>query len=72
MQYSLTFCSQPEAASDVIFSVATDWVGMDVLVDSGDSRTNQSRVIRAAHFVTNDDERKPLEVVARSVNWRFA
>ena len=35
--YLLAFCNRHEAASDVISSVALEWVGMDVPLKFGDS-----------------------------------
>ena len=48
--YSRAFCSQQEAADDVISGVAFKYVGMDVRVKFCDYRLNRSRDIRAAHF----------------------
>ena len=58
---------RPEVVSAVISGVAVGWVGVDVLVKCGDSRSNCSRDIRLPHFVTdyNDDERRrPTDLVA--------
>ena len=45
MQYSNTFCSRPEAVSDVISGVAVNYVGMDVREIFSDSRSNRSQDI---------------------------
>ena len=59
VQYLAAFCSRSETVSDVISGVvvrsyAVKSVGMDVLVKSGDSRSNSSRDNGAAHFVMGD------------------
>ena len=41
-RYLFAFCSQPEAASDVISSVAVEQVGVDISVKFGDSRSIRS------------------------------
>ena len=46
----------PEVVSDIISGLAIEYVGLDVPVKFGDSRSNHSRYIRAAHFVI--DERR--------------
>ena len=43
-----------EVASDVIFGVDAEKVGMNVRVKFRDFRSNHSRDIRRPHFVTND------------------
>ena len=55
------FAQPPPAAfascyihSDVISGVAADYVGMDVHVKFGDSRSNGSRDIRGADFESNE------------------
>ena len=55
-QYSIAFCSQLEATSDVISSANVGQVGMDALVKIGDSRSNRSRDKRESHFAMNDDD----------------
>ena len=54
-QYLIAFCSQLEAATDVISGKAEECVGMNVLIKSGDSRSNRSRDIRAAHVVMKNE-----------------
>ena len=45
----------PEAASDFISEVAfLDYVGVDVRVKLGDSRSNASRDIQEADFMSNE------------------
>ena len=52
---SVCFLVRPEVASDVIMSgVAVDYVRMDVRVNIGDCRSNGSRDIRGADFVSNE------------------
>ena len=50
---------RPEAVSEVLSGVDVECVGVDVRVKLGDSTSNRSRDIRAAHFVTN--ERTPAD-----------
>ena len=61
----LVFCDncQLVVASDVTSSLAIGYIGMDVHVKFGDSGSNRSQVIRAAHFVMDDDERQQTEVM---------
>ena len=40
MQYSITFCSQPEVASDVLAGVAVEDVGIEVSEEVGSSASN--------------------------------
>ena len=49
-----------EVAGDIVSSAAVDEVGLDFGVKFGDSMSNRSRDILAAHFVT-DDERTTSE-----------
>ena len=57
MQYSVTFCSLTEVASDVISRTNVGEVCLDVSVKFGDSRSNCSWAIKLAHFVLdNADE----------------
>ena len=58
VQYLIAFCGRPEVVSNVISCVAIDRVRFDVL-KLGDSRSNRSRNIRAAHFVIDDECRTP-------------
>ena len=46
---------QPEVASDLISCMAVQYVGVDVCVKFGDSRSNRSQDIRLPHFVTEDN-----------------
>ena len=63
VQYSFIFRSRREAISDVISGVADDYVGIDIRVKFGGSRSKRSWVIRAAHFVMV--ERMPTAVGGR-------
>ena len=54
VQYLIAFCSRPEADSDVTSSLAVDYFGVDVCVKLRDSRSNGSRDIRGADFVSNE------------------
>ena len=45
---------RPEVDNEVIPDVAIDYVGMDVHVKFADSRSNGSRDIRGADFVSNE------------------
>ena len=54
-----------ELVSDVISGVAVEWVGMNVPIKFGDSRSNRLQDIRATHFVMNDDERRLNESLRR-------
>ena len=45
---------RPEVDNDVISGVAVDYVSMDVRVKFGDSRSNGSRDIQEADFVSNE------------------
>ena len=45
---------RPEVDNDVVSGVAIDNVGMDFLVQFGGSRSNGSRDIRGADFVSNE------------------
>ena len=47
----------PEVASGLISGVAVEFVGVDLNVKCGDSRSNRSRYIRTAHFVMEDERR---------------
>ena len=55
---------QPKIDNDVIFGLAVDYVGMDVLVKFGDFRSNGSWDIWAADFMLNElmneYDRKPI------------
>ena len=44
-----------EAASEVVTGVAVEQIGLNVWVKSGDSRSNCSSDMRAAHFVVDDE-----------------
>ena len=48
------FSFRPEVDNDVISGEATDYVGMDVHVKFGDSRSSGFRNIRRADFVSNE------------------
>ena len=50
--FSLYF--RPEVDNDVISSVTVDYVGLDVRVKFGDSRSNGSRNIRGADFASSE------------------
>ena len=65
-EYLTAFCSRPEATSDVISGVAVEYVGMDVRMTCGDSRSNRSRI---THFVMNDERRSSHKAER---HWRFA
>ena len=54
MQCSITFCSLSEEAGDVIVEKVIEGVGLDIRVNFGDSRSNRSRDIRRAHFVSDE------------------
>ena len=54
MQYLVAFCNRPEGASDAIYGMAIDYVGLDVHVKFGDSWLNGSRDISGADFVSNE------------------
>ena len=45
---------RPEVDNNVICGVAVDYVGVDVTMKFGDSRSNGSRDIRGANFVSNE------------------
>ena len=45
---------RPEVVNDVISCVAVEFVGVDVRVTFGDSRSNGSPDIRLPHFVTDE------------------
>ena len=62
MQYSNTFRSLREAASDAISGVVVEEVGVGIHVEYGSYMSNHSLVIGPAHFVTtaNDDNRREL------------
>ena len=45
---------RPKVASGVTSGMAVEWVGMDVHMKFGDSRSKRSSDIRAAHFVIDD------------------
>ena len=45
---------RPEVGSDVISGLVVELTGVDVRVKFGDSMSNGSRDIRAAHFVSNE------------------
>ena len=53
---STVFCYsfRPEVVNDVISGVVVDQTGTDASVKIGDSRSNRSRGIRAAHFVMDE------------------
>ena len=57
------FCSRLEAASGVISGVALDNVGLDV-VQTWVILGQTTWVIRAAHFVMDNERRQPTEVIA--------
>ena len=65
-----------EVANDVISGVAVEYVIMDVRLKLGDSRSNRSRDIRAAHFVMDDERRRrwPTDpvVIGQNAIHRFA
>ena len=61
MQYLIIFCSQQDAASDVIFGATVDLVGFDVLLKFGDLSLNCSRERRSQR---RTDERQPTERLA--------
>ena len=46
--------------------VAAEYVGMDVRVKFGDSRSNCSRDIRAAQFVMDNDEHRTTNQISRT------
>ena len=60
MQYLDAFCGRPETAIGVISDVAVELVGMDVRSEFGDSRSNRSVDIQAAHCVMDDAGRRTL------------
>ena len=45
---------RPEIDNDVISGVAVDYIGMDVRVKFGDSRSKGSWAIRGADFASNE------------------
>ena len=45
---------RPEVDNDVISAVAIDYVGVDIPIKFGDSRSKRSRDIRRAGFVSNE------------------
>ena len=47
----------PEVTGNVISGRTVEWVGRDVSVKFGDPRSNPSKDIRVAHFVTDDERR---------------
>ena len=57
---SITFCNPPEVAGVAIYGGALGQVRADVGAKYGDSMSNCSRVLRAAHFVvwTTNEQRK--------------
>ena len=57
VQYLIAFCSRLERATDALSSRYIEQVCVGVHVKPCDSRSNDSRDIRAAHFVMDDDER---------------
>ena len=53
--YSVTFCSLPVLASDVMSSVAVGEVVLDALVPfGGDFRSKRSCLVGPAHFVKDE------------------
>ena len=69
VQYLVAFCSQPEAASDVLSVTAVEDGCTDVLVKIYDSRLNCSRDIRTAHFVMDDERWRTDPVVIDRKPW---
>ena len=55
---------QPEVADDVQSGVIVERTGSDDPVKFGDSRSNRSRDLRAAHFVVYTKERRRTQVIA--------
>ena len=55
--------SRPNVASNVISGEAVEMVGMDVRVEIGYSGSNRSWYIRVAHFVIDDERRRPTEII---------
>ena len=59
--FSFFRCSfRPEVVRDVISGPNVGWVGMDVPVKFGDSRSNRSRDIRLSHFVLTTTTATPV------------
>ena len=54
----IAFCSRLEATSDIISGRFVSQIVPDKRVTFGDSRSNCSRDIRAAHFVMVDERRR--------------
>ena len=59
---------RPEVDNEVISYVAADYAGMDVHVKCGDSRSNGSRDIRNADFVSNKHDRSLSHMGERGVS----
>ena len=62
---------RPEVGDDVISGLVVEHFGMDVTVKFGDSRSNGSRDIRGAGFVSNEHDRS-LSDKAETSYRRFA
>ena len=70
IQYSYPIWSRPDVVSDLISGVVVPDVGLGVCVKFSDSRSNRSRYIELAHFVT--DKRRTTTTDGDRGNWRFA